>query len=152
MLDEFEKENPDVLKLIAMAIDAKRRVVEEDEKESGLRRSLNFGHTIGHAIESSAEDFKWLHGECVAAGMLYMIRDEALGKRVASIEKKLGLPKIDDFDKAAVMEALSHDKKSIDNGVACVFADGPGKFSIENKTLAEIEELLEEKPYEKYVW
>ena len=117
---EFEKENPDLVKIIARSIDLKRIVVEQDEKEAGLRKALNFGHTIGHALEGSFDEHEYLHGECVAAGMLYFIEDPALKERVLAIEEKLNLPQIKDFDPAKVKELLRHDKKGNDQGIDCV--------------------------------
>jgi 3-dehydroquinate synthase len=56
--------------LIARSIEIKAEVVRRDEREHGLRQVLNFGHTIGHAIEAAA-DYSLLHGQCVAIGMVY---------------------------------------------------------------------------------
>lgn len=106
----------------------KKRVVEEDEKETGLRRVLNFGHTIGHAIESENTRHGLYHGECVALGMLPMsapgIRD-----RLLSLYKKLSLPTAITFDKAAAFSALCHDKKGERGTVRCIVCDEIGSFS-----------------------
>jgi 3-dehydroquinate synthase len=56
--------------LVARSIEIKAEIVRRDERESGLRQVLNFGHTIGHAIEA-ASGYTLLHGECVAVGMVY---------------------------------------------------------------------------------
>ena len=69
---ESGKASEKLEEVICRAICAKRDVVEKDEKENSLRRVLNFGHTLGHAIESSAGLDTLLHGECVALGMLPM--------------------------------------------------------------------------------
>ena len=65
-----DRKNPDGI--IEAALRIKKRVVEEDEKEHGLRRALNFGHTLGHGIESMHAENGLLHGECVALGMIPM--------------------------------------------------------------------------------
>ena len=66
--------NKDLSEIIYQAILIKKEIVEKDEKESNLRRVLNFGHTIGHAIESYYKG-SYLHGECVGLGMLLSIYD-----------------------------------------------------------------------------
>jgi 3-dehydroquinate synthase len=71
------KEQLDVI--IEKALLIKKSVVEQDEKESHLRKILNFGHTIGHGFESAAHG-RYLHGECVALGMLYMSSEEVQEK------------------------------------------------------------------------
>ncbi|MFY9343944.1 MAG: 3-dehydroquinate synthase family protein [Planctomycetota bacterium] len=89
---------------IEMAVAMKMAIVQEDESDHGRRRSLNFGHTIGHAIESSAEG-KLRHGTCVALGMLLECRAAGVAadvqSRLAAVLAKLGLPK-------AVPPALAH--------------------------------------------
>lgn len=80
----------DVKEIIERSILIKKAVVEKDEKEEGLRKVLNFGHTVGHAIES-AEQGKLLHGECVATGMLYACSD-GVKTRLENLMTKFGLP------------------------------------------------------------
>ncbi|MDO5479698.1 MAG: 3-dehydroquinate synthase family protein, partial [Clostridia bacterium] len=63
--------------IIEKSLMIKKAVVEEDVDEKGLRKVLNFGHTVGHAIESNAGLGRFYHGECVALGMLYMADKEA---------------------------------------------------------------------------
>lgn len=66
-------EGDDILKLITECLKIKAEIVEKDEKESGLRKLLNLGHTFGHAIEK-AEKYKLSHGECVAKGILFALK------------------------------------------------------------------------------
>ena len=101
----------------------KSGVVEKDEKESGLRAILNFGHTTGHAVES-ASGFKMLHGECVSVGIvaackmaqyLGMIDDSVL-RRAEAILGRIGLPvAISGIDPEDILNRMLHDKK-IKNG------------------------------------
>jgi 3-dehydroquinate synthase len=64
---------PDAMEaLIARSVEIKAEIVRRDERENGLRQVLNFGHTIGHAVEAAA-GYTLLHGECVALGMLYEV-------------------------------------------------------------------------------
>src|SRR6185436_17168808 len=73
--DELLRRDPAALAhAIRRSCEIKAEVVAEDERESGVRALLNFGHTFGHAIESAAGYGKWLHGEAVAAGMVLAAR------------------------------------------------------------------------------
>ncbi len=150
LVEAFEQDSPDLVSIIARSIDLKRGVVEQDEKEAGLRKALNFGHTIGHAIEGSFEDYEYLHGECVAAGMLYFITDPTLKKRVRRIYDTLHLPEIRDFDKAKVCRLLRGDKKGNENGISCVFVDKPGSFVFKTMAAEELDAMVERDPYEEY--
>ena len=150
LVEAFEQDSPDLVSIIARSIDLKREVVEQDEKEAGLRKALNFGHTIGHAIEGSFEDYEYLHGECVAAGMLYFITDPALKERVRRIYDTLHLPEIRDFDKAKVCRLLRGDKKGNENGISCVFVDKPGSFVFKTMAPEELDAMVERDPYEEY--
>jgi 3-dehydroquinate synthase len=101
----------------------KGQVVEADEKEQDLRAILNFGHTIGHAIET-AQNFKLLHGECVAIGIVGAYRlsfylnftSEAIGEEVKAILLKLGLPvSLPGMEVDKVYDQIFYDKKVKDN-------------------------------------
>jgi 3-dehydroquinate synthase len=126
----------DVLKYLAKVnCTIKGAVVEQDEKEGGLRAILNFGHTIGHAIESVYE-FKYIHGECVSLGMvaaLNMACDmEMIGNkevsRVISTLKKIGLPvTLDQIDVDAVYGRMFFDKKVKDNKITFVLPKAIGE-------------------------
>lgn len=142
LVDAFEAEELDLPYIISRSIDLKRQVVEQDEKESGLRKSLNFGHTIGHAIEGSYNLSDYLHGECVSMGMLYFLPDPALKERVLRIYDRLNLPVIPDFGAGHVLELLRHDKKGAHDGVDCVVVEAPGQFVTVHKSFDELEELL----------
>ncbi|MBR6568006.1 MAG: 3-dehydroquinate synthase [Clostridia bacterium] len=127
--------------VIERSLSVKRKVVEEDEKETGLRRVLNFGHTVGHGIEASVPFGELYHGECVALGMIPMC-DESIKERVISALKKTGLPVAYPFDKDKVREAVTHDKKSQSKGVTAVFCREIGSFEFVNMTVDEIMELI----------
>lgn len=98
--------------IIERSLLVKKAVVEKDEKEHGLRKILNFGHTIGHGIESAGGLTGLLHGESVALGMLPMIEDEALRKRCLHIYQKLGLPLACNLSKDAIYKWMLKDKKA----------------------------------------
>ena len=109
--------------LIKICIWLKVSVVEQDEKEGGLRRILNFGHTYGHAIEKLTKYRKYTHGECVVAG-IYFAFDLALKNNL--IEKnylylmqdvlnKFDFVKIPEFELKKVIPVMKTDKKSANN-------------------------------------
>ncbi len=150
LFEEFEKKDLkelDMETILSKSVDAKRRVVEADEKENGLRKVLNFGHTIGHAIEGSFDQYEYLHGECVGAGMLYFLTPD-LKSRLIAIEKRLGLPQIRHFDTEKAKELLRHDKKATTQGVSCVVVDDIEDFHFENRSLDELFDLLDQNIYE----
>ena len=97
--------------IIVRSLCIKRDVVEQDEREAGLRKILNFGHTVGHGIESGAGMSDLYHGECVALGMIPMCSKE-LRPRVVAVLKKCGLYQILPWDWEKITEAAFHDKKA----------------------------------------
>lgn len=117
-------------KVIGRSLEIKKRVVEEDERESGERRKLNFGHTIGHALESAGREPGLLHGECVAMGMLPMCA-EPVRVRLERLLKRLGLPTGCGLDPRTVYEAMLHDKKKEGERIRVVLVDAIGCGRIE---------------------
>ena len=108
--------------LIERAIAVKVRVVQEDPTEKGIRAILNFGHTIGHALEAATAYETYSHGEAVAIGMALVARlSETLGyctpdvvERLYKVLNDLGLPvSYSEIDPAYIIELLSHDKKTV---------------------------------------
>lgn len=125
----FEQENPleQIEKIIECSLKIKKSVVEADEKENGVRRVLNFGHTVGHAIECNTPTL--YHGECVALGMLPMCSAE-VRVRLLSVLKKLNLPCEITVDTEKIIEAMRHDKKMSGDFINAVFVDEIGSFNI----------------------
>jgi len=119
----------------------KKQVVEEDEKETGLRKVLNFGHTIGHAIETVTGLNELYHGECVALGMMFMASGKAK-ERIKNILSKNNLPTETNFNVEAVYEALHHDKKSAGTGVNVVTVKNIGEFEFKFLEYNEIYKIL----------
>lgn len=142
LFELFEKENPveHLEEIITRSVEIKASVVEQDEKESGLRRVLNFGHTVGHGIESLA--LGYYHGECVALGMIPMC-GESVRERLIPVLKKLNLPTEANFDVDKAFDAVSHDKKSTSSGINAVFCDEIGSYTVKKVTLAELKKLTE---------
>ena len=129
--------------VIIRSLMIKKAVVEKDEKESGLRRILNFGHTVGHAIESTEELGGMLHGECVALGMIPMT-GRAVRAKLKRILSDLGLPTKYNFASPDIISALSHDKKASNGGINAVFVNEIGKYEIRAVTLGEIAAILKD--------
>lgn len=128
--------NLDYEKVVVESCKMKKVVVEKDEKESNLRKVLNFGHTIGHGIEE-ASNGKLLHGECVALGMLCM-SDDSIKNELIEIYEKIGLPTKVTINKEKVLSLIKHDKKSIGDEIDCVVVNKAGTFEFEKKTIEEI--------------
>ena len=117
--------------VIRKSLEIKKYVVEQDEKEQGLRRILNFGHTIGHGIESvsALSDRPFYHGECVAMGMLPMC-SPALRQRLLPVLEQLKLPTCCSLDGGQVYEAMLHDKKASADGITIVEVSIPGSYRL----------------------
>lgn len=130
-------DNPD--RLIENALRIKKRVVEEDVKEQGLRRALNFGHTLGHGIESLHAENGLYHGECVALGMLPMCSD-AVRPRLKAVLERLGLPTVCGADPGRVMAAVIHDKKADHGKIMAVVCEEAGSCRIIPMTPEELRE------------
>lgn len=131
----------DLPQIIYRALMIKKSVVEQDPRETGLRKVLNFGHTIGHAVESFNAG-KLLHGECVALGMIPMSGDNAAA-RIKSVLEKYGLPSKIGQSAEELMPFLKHDKKMASDGIAAVIVDEIGSFRLCRMSADEILSRLE---------
>ena len=114
----------------------KARVVELDERESGLRAILNLGHTFGHAIETVMGYGNWLHGEAVAAGMVMAIDlsireglvDEEIRQRAVALLQRAGLPVTPpaEITVEQYLDAMAIDKKNVDGRIKLVLLNALG--------------------------
>lgn len=145
----FEKEHPEeeIEQIVYRSLKFKKRIVEQDEREGGMRACLNFGHTIGHGIEAvkgvrGRRTTGLYHGECVALGMLPMIEDPALVKRVRAIYRTLGLPTRTGANKAKVLEYMQHDKKARGSSITVIKCPGLGCWRADTLPIAELPALL----------
>ena len=121
----------DIETIIYRSLQVKKKIVEQDEREGGARRALNFGHTIGHGIEAvkgvrGRRTNGLYHGECVALGMLPMIEDRKLQKRTRAVLRKLGLPVRTGVDKRKVLGYMQHDKKGAGSTITVIGVPGLG--------------------------
>lgn len=137
-------ENNDIQKsieeIIIRSLNIKKNVVEQDEKESGLRKILNFGHTIGHGIESSVNMEELYHGECVALGIIPMCSVE-IRPRVTNVLKKCNLYNLIDFDWDKIEESMFHDKKADGDTVSVTTVVEIGKFEIKTMKCNQVIEM-----------
>lgn len=132
----------DLPTVIDRAVDFKRRVVETDETDRGLRRVLNFGHTLGHALEA-ASGYTLTHGEAVGLGMLPLCAQD-VREKVRSVLISLGLPVACPIPAEAIKEALKHDKKSDGTAISAVFCPAVGKYEIRALSAEELLARYEE--------
>ncbi len=128
LFDIFENRDikANIDEIIIRSLNIKKAVVEQDEKETHLRKILNFGHTVGHGIESRHELY---HGECVALGLIPMC-DEKIRQRVIEVLKKCNLYNIPEFDWDAIKEAAFHDKKADGDTVTVTIVPDVGHFEL----------------------
>ncbi|HVI39612.1 MAG TPA: hypothetical protein VM577_03045, partial [Anaerovoracaceae bacterium] len=128
----------------------KIKVVEEDETEEGLRRILNFGHTIGHGIEKLGNFTELSHGEAVAIGMAAAVKmgisigitkDSCYGKLIAILQS-FALPTEMTYPVEAVYEALLSDKKKQGESIHFVFIKDFGKTEIKKIPVTELKQIM----------
>ena len=141
LFEQLEQGDLPVEELLYGALSIKKAIVEQDERESGIRKLLNFGHTIGHGVESAAKGSLY-HGECVAIGLLPMC-SQPVRARLQPVLERLGLPTSTDLDKEQIWQAMQHDKKSNSAGFSAVFVEEIGKAYAKNITFAEMKTILE---------
>lgn len=144
LFEIFESEEngeDNIEKIIVEALKIKKSVVEKDEKESGLRKILNFGHTLGHGIEADSSLGSLYHGECVALGMLPVCSPEVRA-RLVPVLKKLDLPTEYDGNIDSALEYASHDKKADGDGIDVVLVEKVGEFKLSRMTLNEFGTLV----------
>jgi 3-dehydroquinate synthase len=141
--------------LVAHAVrrscEIKADVVGQDERESGLRAILNFGHTFGHAIEAGLGYGQWLHGEAVGCGMVMAIElshrlglvDTAFVGRLKSLVAKAGLPVVGpQLGAAKYLELMRVDKKAEAGEIKFVLIDEPGSAIVRGAPDALVAEVL----------
>jgi 3-dehydroquinate synthase len=130
--------SPVLAELVERAIRVKARVVGADLRESGLREILNYGHTLGHAIEKR-ERYGWKHGHAVSVGLIFAAElsrlsgrlDDRTAARHRSVLELLGLPT--GYDRAAwpdLLAAMRVDKKTRADTLRFVVLDGPAEPGI----------------------
>ena len=129
LIERTESIDDDIDEIIEKSLNIKREVVEKDPKEKGLRRVLNFGHTIGHAIESENSLGALLHGECVALGMLPMSSCE-VRERLKRVLEKYSLPTSIKVSPDSLIGFIARDKKASGDEITVVYVPEIGKFEM----------------------
>ena len=143
LFELIEKSNnlfDDIDEIIRRALKVKNDVVFLDPKEKNIRRVLNFGHTIGHAIESLGK-FNLLHGECIGLGMMYIL-DGTLKERVKKVLEKYNLPTSCNIDKDELYNYILRDKKRSAEYINIVKVEELGKYKFEKIKIEDIYKYL----------
>ncbi len=146
-----EHEIADVLpQVVKRCIEIKGAVVDEDEKESGLRRILNFGHTMAHSIEK-ASDYEVSHGKAVAIGMLMMtaasqaagLTEQGTYERLKALVERKGFEtSYSGADLKTLCRLASGDKKTSGDKISLVYIEKIGTSSVHDVKLAELEHFM----------
>lgn len=132
-------------------MELKRDIVNADEKEKGVRALLNFGHTVGHAIEKCS-GYKISHGSAVAVGMVIISRaaykcsfcDENCTDIIASLNKKYSLPVSTDFSASELSSAAMADKKRSGDKIKLIIPEALGNCVIKSVPTSELEKIIGE--------
>lgn len=135
LFSDDDRLNANIDDWIVSALRIKINVVEQDEREGGLRRVLNFGHTLGHAIESCGGLGERYHGECVALGMLPMCAPD-VRLRLQRVLQQNGLPfTLKDLPSdQELLETIKHDKKTVGDSINTVYVGRIGTFEMQKQT------------------
>lgn len=146
-LDYFQKDKSALADLIEINVNIKTNVVVNDEFEQGDRKLLNFGHTLGHAIENI---YGLLHGHAISIGMVEAcaISEEindfysADMERVINLLQQYHLPIEIEFDKAKIWEVLKLDKKKVSNDMNFVLLNKIGDATVRAIPMVQLEQLI----------
>lgn len=151
LLERIEAKNDDQSWMIERCLRIKIHYIEKDEKDSGERMLLNFGHTIGHAIEKLTGYARYSHGQAVAIGMVLASRmgeimnqtKEGTTRRLLRILTEYGLPTSTDLPVPQLIDALRSDKKKLGRHIHFVLLRQPGEAFLHPMTPEEIQTVLE---------
>jgi len=142
---KYQGRQKSICELVQRNTIIKTKVVQNDEFEKGERRLLNFGHTLGHALENQ---YELSHGQAVAIGMTYasVISEKIIGfkeaNRVTALLLKYGLPTFASFDKQKVFDVLKMDKKREKKEMNYVMLEKIGKGVVKSIQLDELKQII----------
>lgn len=150
LFETLEKNNSITIKeiipdIIKRCVEIKRDVVEADEKENSLRMILNFGHTIGHAIENYYNYETYTHGSAVAIGMCEMSKKTAspdISKRLEKVCMNYNLPIKCDAEMKNLLPLCRHDKKNRDGKINFITCETIGKAEIKKLDFTDFDKLM----------
>jgi 3-dehydroquinate synthase len=136
--------------IIYTCCDIKRGIVERDEKDTGERMILNFGHTLGHAIEKYYNFDTYTHGEGVAIGMYLIskkseefgLTEKGVAKRIFNILENFGLPTEADTKKEEMLRAIGVDKKNIGGSINFILLKEIGEVFIHKVDKEEVVKFI----------
>jgi len=149
----LNRDKKSILHCIKRSVEIKAEVVEKDEKELGLRKILNYGHTFGHAVETLTDYRRYKHGEAVSIGMVFAadlsyrlgIGGSEVLNRQKAILKRLGLPtQFPDVDSCSLINVLESDKKVVGGDIYFVLPEKIGAVCVKKVERKAIAELLKE--------
>ncbi len=146
-LKTYQGRQKSICELIQRNALIKIKVVQKDEFEKGERRLLNFGHTLGHALETQ---YELLHGQAISIGMTYAchISEKLAGfkqtEKVVAVLEKYNLPTYASFDKQKVFEVLKMDKKRERKEMNYVLLEKIGKGVVKSISLKQLEKIIQE--------
>ena len=147
-LEEFRQDGALLTRIITASVRVKTAVVEADEREGGVRKKLNLGHTFAHAIEKCSSEF--LHGEAVAIGTAMMagvsvrlgVLSEEEAERIRRVIVRMELPVESGVDVKRLLKALKLDKKRDADRISLVLIDRVGSCEIRKTPFTELEKLF----------
>lgn len=146
-LKKYQKNRKLISGLVKRNALMKTKIVQKDEFEKGDRRLLNFGHTLGHALENQ---YELSHGQAISIGMAFasVVSEKTLGfkdaSRVTGLLLKYDLPTYAEFDKKKVFQVLKMDKKGEQKAINYVLLKKLGKGMIRANHLTELKKLLDQ--------
>lgn len=142
LFELFQQEELDIEQIIYRSLLVKKYVVEQDETEQGLRKILNFGHTIGHAYESYYHLRDYYHGECVALGMMAILKNPEIKERLSKILERLQIDTTCDAKKDKVFTYLGKDKKADHDQITIVKVEQIGHAELEDIPITDLRTYL----------
>lgn len=146
-LKQYQGRQKSICELVEKNVIIKSKVVQQDEFETGDRKLLNFGHTLGHALENQ---YELSHGQAISIGMTYacLISQRLNGfrdtERVVTLLEKYNLPTYASFDKEKAFDVLQKDKKKVRNEINYVLLDKIGKAVVKKIPLSDLKEIIDQ--------
>lgn len=146
-LKTYRTRKKNICELIQRNTIIKTKVVQKDEFEKGERRLLNFGHTLGHALETQ---YELLHGQAISIGMTYAchISEQLAGfkqtEKVVSVLEKYNLPTYASFNKQKIFDVLKMDKKRERKEMNYVLLERIGKGVVKSISLKQLEKIIQD--------
>ena len=152
LFSALEREEVDLAELVSRSVQLKAEVVARDERDKGERNLLNFGHTIGHALEQATKFSRYTHGEAVAIGMVTALKigerldvtEREVRSRLVRLLEKWGLPTESEIPLEKLVPALASDKKRWGSEVQFVLLQKIGLSLLKPIAIGKLEQLLGE--------